>query len=40
VKLSEEHRVHLEVFEGIERRVSTSENLHVDPLALDALKLP
>ena len=40
VKLSEEHRVHLEVFEGIERRVSTSENLHVDPLALDALNLP
>ena len=40
VELSEEHRVHLEVFEGIERRVSKSENLHVDPLALDALNLP
>lgn len=40
VELSEEHKVNLEVFEGIERRVSESEHLLVDPLALDALNRP
>jgi amidophosphoribosyltransferase len=40
VELSEEHKVNLEVFEGIERRVSESELLLVDPLALDALNRP
>lgn len=40
VELSEEHKVNLEIFEGIERRVSESEHLLVDPLALDALKRP
>ena len=40
VELSEEHKVNLEIFEGIERRVSESENLLVDPLALDALNRP
>jgi amidophosphoribosyltransferase len=40
VELSEEYKVNLEVFEGIERRVSESELLLVDPLALDALNRP
>ena len=40
VELSEEHKVNLEIFEGIERRVSESELLLVDPLALDALNRP
>jgi amidophosphoribosyltransferase len=40
VELSEEHKVNLEIFEGIERRVSESEHLLVDPLALDALNRP
>lgn len=40
VELSEEHKVNLEIFEGIERRVSESESLLVDPLALDALNRP
>jgi len=40
VALSEEHKVNLEVFEGIERRVTDSDHLHVDPLALDALNRP
>ncbi len=40
IELSEEHLVNLEVFEGIERRVSGSEHLHVDPLALEALNRP
>lgn len=40
VALSEEHKVNLEVFEGIERRVTDSDHLQVDPLALDALNRP
>lgn len=40
VELSDEHKVNLEVFEGIERRVSETEQLLVDPLALDSLNRP
>ena len=40
VELSEEHRVNLEVFDGIERRVNKEELLVIDPLATDALTRP
>ena len=40
VELAEEHKLNLEVLDGIELRVGREDHLHVDPLATDALNRP
>ena len=40
VELAEEHKVNLQVLDGIERRVNKDDTLKIDPVASDALNRP
>ena len=40
VELAEEHKVNLQVLDGIERRVNKDDTLRIDPVASDALNRP